>query len=452
MVMSIKNLPNTLLTDLRSNSEILQTLAFERLMNHVWSFDSFNSSEGRLLLNNSSCIDELIELMSESSPDLQNKIAWLFGVLMEAKAGDSEGEVKLKIKAGISKYLIMIQKIWKSNNSCEDIKVIDGLIFLLGHFPEGASLISEFLSDCLGQDVYMSTNLDLIFSFSKNHQVRSQFLLAHQGAKACNQSFDTKLLIYKNVLACPECFGALNYSLDYIQCHACRSKYQWFFDMPNLIPKNCDEPEEYPESLVKIYETESRPRFIRVMGRDWSSLITKDREREYLNQFMHPVDGPILDVACGVGNSTLLLTEKFGKSRVIAIDYSAAMLQSCKKNIKGATVVRGSASALPISNNSLGAVNCSDALQALRDPQQAISELARCMLPGASLTGFTFLEAPWPYSYFQRRLHYAKRLLFSVEQIAEFLINSNLQIVDLTVIERAIFFTARKPFNKGYIK
>jgi ubiquinone/menaquinone biosynthesis C-methylase UbiE len=123
------------------------------------------------------------------------------------------------------------------------------------------------------------------------------------------------------------------------------------------------------------------------------------------------------------------------------------MLRQFEQSIKGATVVRGSSSALPITSNSLGGVNCSDALQALPDPQQAFLEIARCMRPGAVFTGFTFLEASWPYSYFQHRLHYAKRRLFTVKEITDFLVNSNLEMVDFTVIERVIFFTAKKPLN-----
>jgi ubiquinone/menaquinone biosynthesis C-methylase UbiE len=123
------------------------------------------------------------------------------------------------------------------------------------------------------------------------------------------------------------------------------------------------------------------------------------------------------------------------------------MIQYCERNINGSTLVRGSSSALPIASDSLGAVNCSDALQALPDPQQAILEIARCMRPGASFTGFTFLEASWPYSYFQHRLHYAKRHLFTLDELKRFLEIGKLKIVDIMVIERAIFFTAKKPLK-----
>jgi ubiquinone/menaquinone biosynthesis C-methylase UbiE/uncharacterized protein YbaR (Trm112 family) len=448
--MSKENTLNTFISDLSSSREILQSLAFERLTNQLWAIDRVSSDKGVFLPKDLIFIDDLLSLIEQTSPCLQNKIGWLLGVLLEAEGDILENDLRKKIKAGIPKYLGIIDNILKLNKTGAEICHVDGLIYLLGHFSEDASLIGERLSDYLGEDVYQSTNLGLVFSLLEKHPDRSRFLLAHQGAKACNQAFDGRLSIYKNVLACPECHGALDYFTDSVCCRNCQANYLWCSDSPNLVLGGCVDPEEYPESLVKIYEAESRPRFVRVMGQDWSSLITIDRERWYLNQFLRPVDGPILDLACGVGNSTKLLINGFGGSRVIAIDYSAAMVQYCEGNIKGSTVVRGSSSALPIASESLGAVNCSDALQALPDPQQAINEIARCMLPGAHFTGFTFLEASLPYSYFQHRLHYAKRHLFTLDGVSEFLDKGGLEVVDITVIERAIFFTGKKPKNHRY--
>jgi len=416
-------------------------------MNELWGTNSLNPNVSVFLSNDLVCIDELIESIGDFTPELQNKIAWLLGVLVEAESGVLAADKRQKIQAGIPKYLSIAENILEYDHPVGEIKDIHGFIFLLGHFPEDASLIGGRLSDYLGQDTYQATNLGLVFSLLEDHPVRSQFLLAYQGAMACNEVYDARISVFKNVLACPECYGPLDYSVEAICCQKCQANYDWCSDTPNLIPKDCVDPEQYPESLVKIYETETRPRFVRVMGQDWSALITKDEERGYLSQFLRPVDGPILDLACGIGNSTQLLIDSFGRSRVIAIDYSVAMIQYCERNINGSTLVRGSSSALPIASDSLGAVNCSDALQALPDPQQAILEIARCMRPGASFTGFTFLEALWPYSYFQHRLHYAKRHLFTLDEIKRFLEIGKLKIVDLMVIERAIFFTAKKPLK-----
>lgn len=445
--MSTNSRFNKLILDLSSGRDILQSLAFERLMNDLWSAKPLNPSRSVFLCNDLACIDVLIESIGGLTPALQNKIAWLLGALVDAESGTLELDKRRKIRAGIPEYLSIVENILRSDHSVGDAKEIHGFIFLLGHFPEDASLIGGRLSDYLGQDAYQATNLGLVFSLLEDHPVRSQFLLAYQGAMACNQVCDARTSVFKDVLACPECRGKLDYSADIICCQKCQSSYEWCSDTPNLIPKDCVDPEEYPESLVKIYGAETRPRFVRVMGQDWLSLITHDREQGYLNQFLRPVDGPILDLACGIGNSTQLLIDIFGRARVIAVDYSTAMIQHCERNIKGSTLARGSSSALPIANESLGAVNCSDALQALPDPQQAILEVARCMRPGASFTGFTFLEASWPYSYFQHRLHFAKRHLFTLDGIRGFLESSKLEIVDLMVIEQAIFFTAKKPLK-----
>ena len=161
-------------------------------------------------------------------------------------------------------------------------------------------------------------------------------------------------------------------------------------------------------------------------------------------QWLSPVDGEILDLACGVGNSTDLLVERFGSSRIIALDYSEAMLEHCQGRLPQIVVVHGSATQLPLASNSLGAVNCSDALQALPDPKAAILEIARCMRPGATFTAFTFLEARWPYAYFQKKLHYAKRHLFNQSQISDWLVEAKLTLMNMQVVGQAIFFSAKK--------
>lgn len=302
--MSTNSIFNELILDLSSGRGILQSLAFERLMNDLWSANPLNPRGGVFLPNDLACIDGLIELIGGLTPVFQNKIAWLLGALVDAESGPLELDKRRKIRAGIPKYLSIAENILRANHSARDANEIPGFIFLLGHFPEDASLIGGRLSDYLGRDAYQASNLGLVFSLLDNHPLRSQFLLAYQGAMACNQVCDARTSVFQNVLACPECHGKLDYSADIIRCQKCQSNYEWCSDTPNLIPKDCVDPEEYPESLVKIYGTETRPRFVRVMAQDWASLITHDKERGYLNQFLRPVDGPILDLACGIGNST----------------------------------------------------------------------------------------------------------------------------------------------------
>jgi hypothetical protein len=111
--MSRNNRIKKFISDLKSSRDILQSLAFERLMNELWGTNSLNPGVGVFLSNDLVCIDELIESIGDFSPELQNKIAWLLGALVEAESGVLAADKRQKIKAGIPKYLSIAENILK---------------------------------------------------------------------------------------------------------------------------------------------------------------------------------------------------------------------------------------------------------------------------------------------------------------------------------------------------
>lgn len=443
--MATKNV-NELLVALEGDNEFLRNIAFDQLLKQAWAAGGPKANSGRYLLLNYDLIDDLLGRFQKFPPDLQNKVAWFFGVLLEVD-NDPKSEIQKILTDHIGLFLEAVKNIITLNEQNKELQLIDGFLFLFGHFPKAATLIEQEFLHKIDSGLPNANNLSLIFLFAENYPERSRFLLNYLGANACSQATDSRVQIFNEVLACPECQSSLNYSEECIECAKCKAHFNWGQNIPQLVPRGCNDPEEYPEELVKIYEAETRPRFIRVMGHDWASLITAKRERDYISDFLHPVDGPILDLACGVGNLTQTLVDLFGEERVIGLDFSNAMLHFYRNRYKRSIAVRGSSSVLPIANASLGGVNCSDAIQALPDPSLAFNEIARCMLPGATFTGFTFLEAAWPYNYFQHRLHQNERRLFTVDQIKSFLTKSQLETIDITVVEKAIFFAARKAFH-----
>jgi len=71
-----------------------------------------------------------------------------------------------------------------------------------------------------------------------------------------------------------------------------------------------------------------------------------------------------------------------GAERAIGLDLSTAMLDLIRAELPTLCVVRGIALRLPFTTGSLGAVNCSNALQLLPDPRTVIQEIGRCPRPG----------------------------------------------------------------------
>jgi ubiquinone/menaquinone biosynthesis C-methylase UbiE/uncharacterized protein YbaR (Trm112 family) len=319
-----------------------------------------------------------------------------------------------------------------------------GLLFLLSQFPGDATNIAQRVQTALGEESVAAQSFSAIFRYADTRPERSRFLQTYLGAQACAQACDRGAEHYRTTFACPACRGRLDWREEHITCTHCGAKYSWYADIPNLVTADCNDPEEYPEALVEIYESQSRPRFVQVMAADWSSTVTPQREEEYLSRFLHPVDGPVVDLACGAGGWTRRVAQCVGPERVIALDYSLPMLKACRQSVPGVTLVRGSASALPFADASLGGLNCSDAIQALPDAAAAFAEVSRCLRPGAPFTAFTFRKAKGTYTYFQTRLTSAPRQLFCDEQIHRLANTVGMDIVDMGGSGYAMFFTAKK--------
>lgn len=197
--------------------------------------------------------------------------------------------------------------------------------------------------------------------------------------------------------------------------------------------------------MVARYES-LRAKFVRRMGRTGGAGFDVSAEHDYLSSFVEPVnDGVILDLACGTGLALEHLVELFGEQRVIGLDISFAMLAVAGRRSPTVTLLRGSALQLPFADNSLGAVTCWDALQALPDPQTAISEVGRCLQPGGTFSCFTFEKATGPY----RLLHSSVALLggsnlYSLEEMTSMVETADMSVVDRSGPGHILLYTARK--------
>ncbi|MGV0741121.1 class I SAM-dependent methyltransferase [Mycolicibacterium sp. XJ870] len=194
------------------------------------------------------------------------------------------------------------------------------------------------------------------------------------------------------------------------------------------------------------YEDLTRPAFLRVAATNWQPALTPEDERQYLRTHADPADGPILDIACGAGRWTRVFADQFGYERIIGLDMSPAMLTAISRDLPGVLAVRASALRLPFMDDSLGAANCSAALQIMPDPKKVIQEIGRCIRPGGTFTLATLQPASRQLQrYFQHRQEEVfNTRSFDPKDILEWLDGANLTVIDHTTPAGFQLVTAEK--------
>ncbi|MCS7479396.1 methyltransferase domain-containing protein [Umezawaea endophytica] len=251
--------------------------------------------------------------------------------------------------------------------------------------------------------------------------------------------------------ACPFCHGALTTGADGLRCPACAADYPSAAGYVDFAPAITMKPGLGPFYLqdplhVTRYERATRDAFLEIMGENWDRDLTPDREDDYLRTALDAADGLVLDLACGSGRWTRTLVEHLGGARVVGLDLSVPMIDLIRASLPDLCVVRGTALRLPFADRSLGAVNCSNALQLLPDPRSVLREAGRCLRPGGLFTAFTFRRADRPaYRYFQSRHERTFNVrAFRTTELVTWLASAGLELVDLRTPAGMLLFTARR--------
>lgn len=97
-------------------------------------------------------------------------------------------------------------------------------------------------------------------------------------------------------------------------------------------------------------------------------------------------DATVGDLGCGTGQVSLALAPFV--ARIIAVDASAAMLQSARRRLQAHTHVelrRGELEALPIDDSVLDAATVMLVLHHVPEPSRALADVARTLKPGGRL-------------------------------------------------------------------
>ncbi len=106
-----------------------------------------------------------------------------------------------------------------------------------------------------------------------------------------------------------------------------------------------------------------------------------------------PVAGErILDVAAGTGTSSVALARS--GAEVIALDFSAGMVEEGRRKHKKIEFVEGDAEKLPFPGNHFDAVSISFGLRNVNEPKTALAEMFRVLKPGGRLVVCEFSKPP----------------------------------------------------------
>ena len=114
--------------------------------------------------------------------------------------------------------------------------------------------------------------------------------------------------------------------------------------------------------------------------------------------------GPVLDLCAGTMDLTELVAGARPRDRVVALDFSAAMLERGRSKAARAETVVGDATALPFADAEFAAVVCGFGMRNLADTRAGAREVLRVLRPGGV---FVTLELFKPSRLATRAFHQA---------------------------------------------
>lgn len=173
-----------------------------------------------------------------------------------------------------------------------------------------------------------------------------------------------------------------------VVCGACRARY------------------EDPDTVLDVRVGDARARGAgparRLVGaRAWEErwlpgLLTRlggpgaDTVEALVLQRLRPVEGPVVDLACGHGGGTRLLARWVGVARALGVDPAAGVLDGARHDVRdpGLGWLRADAGCLPFRDGTVGAVHASGGLHRLGDVRATVAEVARVVGAGGSFTGW----------------------------------------------------------------
>ena len=127
--------------------------------------------------------------------------------------------------------------------------------------------------------------------------------------------------------------------------------------------------------------------------RDWAELAEPQNRplfEELLDATAVTNATRLLDVACGSGYAVALAADR--GAHVSGIDITPALLEIARERSPGADLREGEMGALPFADSQFDVVTATNAFQFALDPEQALHDATRVLVPGGRIAAATFAE------------------------------------------------------------
>lgn len=134
---------------------------------------------------------------------------------------------------------------------------------------------------------------------------------------------------------------------------------------------------------IKSYYIEGEHYDWVIHPRRLEKIFHRQRERETAKLIHKFNNGSlVLDAGCGTG----LITRRL-RGTVIGLDINKWNLNQTKKHVPHANIVAGDVEQLPFTNDKFDLVICTETLEHLEHPENAVLEFLRILKPGGRLIG-----------------------------------------------------------------
>ena len=257
--------------------------------------------------------------------------------------------------------------------------------------------------------------------------------------------------------ACPQCKQYVTWREDALHCSTCQRDYPIRDGIPDFMLGNLAQDvnpllrdEKSIDWLAHIYESKWwYPLALNLFG--GLGKISLKQLVEIINDWLEPVKGLVLDVACGPGT--------FGRraaspvKKVFGIDISLGMLRqgnlyAQRDHITNIHFSRAKVEALPFTDQYFDAAICCGSLHLFSDTVTALREIGRTLKPGALLVVFTFTAGNAGVLKYRRiREHIRKDHgvhVFSIPEITQYLCDAGFKNCKFQVYGSVLTFVAHK--------
>lgn len=211
------------------------------------------------------------------------------------------------------------------------------------------------------------------------------------------------VVVPAGLILCPRCrTSASNAALvveeSQLRCPNCATSYPVRDGVIDLLPelptkRTLAQAMMESDTIVRIYESRlwRRSRIAALaLG------ISFEREQQLILEALRPpMDGSVLDLACGPGIYARPLARHVRAGTVVGLDLSLPMLRYARRRADAEGVgnlifVRASAMDIPLPDGRFDAVNCCGALHLFPDAGKALREVGRVLKAGGSFTAAAF--------------------------------------------------------------